>query len=163
MKIIASLSLTLLFLTPFAQEAPLSAFENIVGSTWISEGTQLGGHQGKTVKEIKWGLDGKIVQVTTYTTDPNTLEFGLRNEGVRIFNAESEQLEFYEFDKKGGVSKGVIKIDGKNIYYEYPYGDLVLRDSWIYQSKDEYIYRVCAVKTDTCDQVFHEGTFNRKQ
>lgn len=146
-----------------AQNQSFGAFENLVGSTWISEGKQLGGHDGKTVKEFEWGLEGKIVKVKTYTTDPKTLEFGLRNEGVRAFNIETNQLEFYEFDKLGGVSRGVIKIDGGNIYYEYTYGDMLLRDSWILLSEDEYKYQVCSIKEDTCDQVYHEGIFKRKK
>lgn len=147
-----------------AQENPLSVFDNLVGSTWISEGKQLGGHDGKTVKEIYRGLDGKIIKVKTYTTDPKTLEFGLRNEGVRTLNRETDQLEFYEFDKNGGISKGVIKVENQNIYYEYVYGDLTLRDSWIYQSKDEYLYRVCSVSEDgKCIQIYHEGKFVRQK
>jgi len=157
----------LLFLLSFtfqsvAQNSELDAFQNLAGSTWISEGKQLGGHDGKTVKEIKWGLNGQIVQVTTYTTDPQSLEFGLRNEGIRIFNSQSRMLEFYEFDKLGGVSKGIIKTNGKDIHYEYEYGDLVLRDSWIFESEDQYRYRVCSMQADSCTQVYHEGVFKRK-
>ncbi|MEQ9466628.1 MAG: hypothetical protein RLN88_04400 [Ekhidna sp.] len=146
-----------------AQNESIKAFENLVGSTWIADGKQLGGHDGKTVKEFEWGLERKIVKVKTYTTDPKTLEFGLRNEGVRAFNSETKQLEFYEFDKLGGVSKGIIKIEGKNIYYEYAYGDMLLRDSWIFLSEDEYRYQVCSMKDETCDQTFHEGGFKRKK
>lgn len=155
--------LTLLYsLTPFAQKNDLRVFENLVGSTWISEGKQLGGHMGKTVKAFEWGLDGKIVKVKTYSTDPKTLEFGLRNEGVRILNVKTKQIEFYEFDKRGGVSQGIILLDDNNIHYEYAYGDLTLRDSWIYISESEYHYRVCSIKGNECDQVYHEGIFRRK-
>lgn len=146
------------------QSRELKSFDNLVGSTWISEGKQLGGHDGKTVKEISLGLDGKIVNVKTSTTDPKTLEFGLRNEGVRIFNSETQQIEFYEFDKLGTVSKGVVKTEDKNLYYEYVYGDLLLRDSWIYISADEYLYRVCTITKDgQCLQVYHEGKFIRQK
>ena len=145
-----------------AQENPILAFDNLSGDTWISEGKQLGGHDGKTVKEITWGLDGKIIKVKTYTTDPQSLAFGLRNEGIRIFNSQTNQMEFYEFDKLGGVSKGTVTIDGKNIYYEYSYGEMLLRDSWIFVSKDEYEYRVCSIVDSQCDKIFHQGVFKRK-
>ncbi|MEO9869250.1 hypothetical protein [Ekhidna sp.] len=151
------------YLSASSQENPLTVFSNLVGSAWVSEGEQLGGHQGKTVKEFSWGLDGKIIKVKTFATDPETLEFGLRNEGVRFLNNESNQLEFYEFDKLGGVSKGIVKIQGENIYYEYQYGGLLLRDSWVFISKDEYLYRVCSLKDSECDQVYHKGVFNRKE
>ena len=159
-------TLSILFLTTIchAQEQSLEVFDNLIGSTWISEGKQLGGHEGKTVKEISTGLDGKIIKVKTYTTDPETLQFGLRNEGVRTLNQETKQLEFYEFDKNGGVSKGVIKVEGQSIHYEYEYGELLLRDSWIFQSEDAYTYRVCSVSEDgQCLQTYHEGVFKRQK
>lgn len=147
-----------------AQSDELAIFKNLAGSTWIAEGKQLGGHQGKTVKEISLGLDGEIVKVLTYTTDPKTLEFGLRNEGVRIFNSSTKTIEFYEFDKLGGVSKGVVIVEGKSLHYEYVYGDLLLRDSWIYQSENEYTYKVCTVsKAGECLAVHHEGIFVRQK
>lgn len=146
-----------------AQDGELAIFENLAGSTWVAEGKQLGGHDGKTVKEISLGLDGKIVKVLTYTTDPKTLEFGLRNEGIRIFNSSTQAIEFYEFDKHGGVSKGVVIVEGKNLHYQYVYGDLLLRDSWIYNSDNEYTYKVCTVtKTGECLTVHHEGIFVRQ-
>ncbi len=161
-------TVTLLFLigslSLFGQSEELKVFSNLVESTWISEGKQLGGHDGKTVKEFSLGLDGKLIKVTTYTTDPETLEFGLRNEGIRMFINESNQIEFYEFDKLGGVSKGIVKIENQDIHYEYVYGDLLLRDSWFYVSADEYIYRVCSVsKEGECIQQYHQGKFLRQK
>lgn len=148
----------------FGQTDKLISFANLVDHTWISEGQQLGGHEGKTVKEFSLGLDGKLIKVKTYTTDPKTLEFGLRNEGIRIFSNESNQIEFYEFDKLGGVSKGVVKLENQDIHYEYVYGDLLLRDSWIFVSPDEYIYRVCSVSTEgECLQQYHQGKFVRQK
>ncbi|NQZ77167.1 MAG: hypothetical protein HRT61_13870 [Ekhidna sp.] len=145
-----------------AQTNPLAAFDNLVNSTWISEGKQLGGHEGKTEKQFSLGLDGKLIKVITYTTDPQTLAFGLRNEGVRFFNKEKSEIEFYEFDKLGGVTKGSVKIEGKSIHYEYEYGEYLLRDSWIYISKDEYTFRVCSIKDGECDQIYHEAVFVRR-
>lgn len=162
MRLLCLAFLSIYSLTIAAQENQLKPFENLINSTWVSEGEQLGGHQGKTVKEFDWGLNGKLVKVKTWTTDPKTLEFGLRNEGVRLYNADQQEIVFYEFDKLGGISKGVVKIEGCNIHYEYTYGDLLLRDSWIYISKDEYQYRVCSIKEEACDQVYHQGIFKRK-
>ncbi|WP_462248784.1 hypothetical protein [Ekhidna sp.] len=147
-----------------AQSAKLVAFSNLAESTWVSDGKQLGGHDGKTVKEFTLGLDGEIIKVKTFTTDPKTLEFGLRNEGIRIFNKETSQVEFYEFDKLGGVSKGKVIFDEKDIHYQYKYGDLILRDSWIYLSTDEYDYSVCSITTEgECEQIYHKGKFVRQK
>lgn len=157
MKILISL----LLFAPLYLSAQLSAFENLAGSTWISEGKQLGGHEGKTVKEISWGLDGQIIKVKTFTTDPKTLEFGLRNEGVRIQNSETNTLEFYEFDKSGGVTKGIVIVEGANLHYEYPYGELTLRDSWIFLSSDKYEYTVASVINGKQAQLYHKGVFQR--
>ena len=140
----------------------LAAFNNLVGSTWVASGKQLGGHDGKTVKEFIWGLDGKMVKVKTFTTDPKTLEFGLRNEGVRIWNAQSSEIAFYEFDKLGGVSEGKVIIEEKNIHYEYAYGELLLRDSWTFVNENEYTYTVVSIVDGKQDQVYHTGTFLRK-
>lgn len=161
-RLTSSLSLLILCATLNAQDNPISVFENIAGSTWISEGTQLGGHEGKTVKEISLGLDGKVIKVTTSTTDPQTGIFGLRNEGIRTFNTATKQLEFYEFDKFGGVTQGVVIVDGKDIHYQYEYGELTLRDSWIYVNNDEYLYIVASWKDGKQDQQYHKGSFKRK-
>ena len=162
MKYILSLIVLFAAFVHSPAQSSLDIFNNLAGSTWIAAGKQLGGHDGKTVKEISWGLDGKLVKVKTYTTDPKTLQFGLRNEGVRTLNAESGNIEFYEFDKFGGVSKGKVIADGKDIHYEYEYGDLTLRDSWIFIDKDQYTYVVASVKNGEQDQIYHQGVFVRQ-
>lgn len=144
-----------------AQENPIVAFDNLVGDSWISEGLQLGGFEGKTVHEITWGLNEKIVKVKTFTTDPETRIVVLRNEGIRAFNSSSNKLEFYEFDKLGGISVGIIKIDGKNIHFEYSYEGLALRDSWIYKSKNEYLFIVGIWGNGEWDKKFYETSFKR--
>ena len=161
MKSLLSLLFVAFLSTLTAQDNPMTAFDNLIG-TWVSEGTQLGGHEGKTVKEITTGLDGSIIKVKTYTTDPKTLEFGLRNEGVRTKNAETGALEFYEFDRLGGVTKGEVIIEGKDLHYQYAYGDLTLRDSWVFVDKDTYQYAVSSVKEGEVDQVYHQGKFIRQ-
>lgn len=144
-----------------AQERPISPLEAFVGSSWVSEGLQLGGFEGKTVYEFEWGLNRQIIHVKTYTTDPQTRKFGLRNEGVRAFNSETENLEFYEFDKLGGITKGKIAIEGRNIHYEYEYQGLQLRDSWIHVSDDEYNFIAGTWDGTSWSKKFHETTIVR--
>ena len=158
MKSLLSLLFVSILLSVSAQEDTMDVFDNLIG-TWVSEGKQLGGHEGKTVKEITYGLDGEIVKVKTFTTDPKTLEFGLRNEGVRTRNAQTGTIEFYEFDKFGGVTKGQVIIEGKDLHYQYAYGEMVLRDSWTFVDENTYDYTVTSVKNDDPDQVYHQGRF----
>ncbi len=161
MKILHSILFTFGLFILSAQN-PIQVFDNLVESTWISEGQQLGGFVGKTEYEFSTGLNGSIIYVKTFTTDPKTKEFGLRNEGVRAFNANSKQLEFYEFDKLGGITKGVLIVEEKNMHYEYEYQGMILRDSWIFKSKNEYQYIVGTWSDGKWTKKFHEATIKRR-
>ena len=147
----------------FAQQHPLEAFKNLAGSTWVSEGEQLGGYKGKTEKQFAFGLEGRIIKVKTFSTDPKTLEFGLRNEGIRAWNAQDSLIYFYEFDKFGGITTGQIRIQGKDLHYEYQYQGLMLRDSWQYIDPDRYHYTVGVWDKGAWKQKFHESEFVRKK
>ena len=117
MKILSLNLLLFVALLSQAQTSPLSVFDNLIGSSWVSEGTQLGGFEGKTVYQVESGLEGKIIKVTTYATDPTTKEFGLRNEGIRAYDATEKVLKFYEFDKLGGITVGNVVVDGRNMHF----------------------------------------------
>lgn len=156
-----SIFFILLSLYAAAQKNPIDVFKYLVDNSWISEGMQLGGFEGKTVHEMELGLDGKIVKVKTFTTDPNTKEFALRNEGIRTYNASTDQLEFYEFDKHGGVTTGTIRTQGKNIHFEYLYQGLKLRESWFYKSESEYHFIVGTWEDGEWGKKFYETTFNK--
>ena len=140
----------------------LEAFANLVPGTWISEGKQLGGHEGKAEKIYEWGLNEKLVKVKTYTTDPKTLKFDLRNEGVRFWKANDELIHFYEFDAFGGITEGTVTINEKDIHYDYEYEGYKLRDSWIYVNADTYKYIVGVWEDGAWKEKFHEGQFIRK-
>ncbi|NRB50912.1 MAG: hypothetical protein HRU41_24800 [Saprospiraceae bacterium] len=161
MKKLLLISCLLTSCTLIAQDNPMAVFDNLVGSTWVSEGKQLGGFDGKTEAVFSWGLDQKIVHVKTYTTDPQTKDFGLRNEGVRAFDAAKERIAFYEFDKFGGITAGIVIADSKNLHYEYDYQGLTLRDSWIYVSEDEYQFIVGTWENGDWTKKFHEARFSR--
>lgn len=146
----------------YAQTGPFKAFENLVGSSWVSEGKQLGGFEGKTVYQVSSGLNGKIIKVLTYTTDPSTKEFGLRNEGIRAYDASSKSIKFYEFDKLGGITVGDVLVDGNNMHFEYSYQGMKLRDSWIYENDDQYQFIVGVWENDAWTQKFHETVLLRE-
>ncbi len=153
----------LIAITTFAysQENPISAFTTLADATWVSEGLQLGGFEGRTEYQMQWDLDKKIVRVNSYSTDPKTKEFGFRAVGVRMYNTTTEQLEFYEFDKYGSITEGTILVDEKNLHFEYEYQGSYLRDSWIYVSDEEFRFIVGIWKDGGWSKKFHETTFRK--
>ncbi|MGI9542882.1 MAG: hypothetical protein ACR2MX_06450 [Cyclobacteriaceae bacterium] len=160
------LSASLLFLSCSqvnGQPEPIKAFENLIGGKWISQGKQLGGFNGKTEIQFEWGLNGKIVKATTYATDPKTMEFGLRNEGIRAYSAADKVVQFYEFDKLGGITKGEVLVDGTDLHYNYEYQGMMLRDSWIFVDNDQYTLIVGVWQEDKWSQKFHEQVFRRNK
>jgi hypothetical protein len=166
MKIIISTTLFVqmfLSMTVIGQNNQMEGFNVLVGSTWVFEGTQLGGHEGKTEQQFEFGLDGKIVKVKTYSTDPITLQFGLRNEGVRSFNAADSLIYFYEFDKNGGITTGTVTVNKNDLYYDYKYNGLMLRDSWEYVDADTYLLIVGIWDGKVWKQKFQEAKFVRKK
>ena len=146
-----------------AQTHHMKAFENLVVGSWIFEGKQLGGQDGKTIHEFEWGLEGKIIKTKLYNTDLKTLEFGLRNEGIRAYNVANETIEFYEFDKHGGITYGQILIEGKDIHYDYEYQEMKLRDSWKFIDTDNYELIVGVWQDGEWKTKYHQAIFTRKK
>jgi len=126
----------------FGQNNTIAAFSNLVGGVWVFEGRQLAGHEGRTEYHFESGLDGEIVKLKLYSTDPKTLEFGLRNEGIRAWNAADSLVHFYEFDKYGNISTGIVTSNKNDIHYDYEYQGTMLRDSWEYIDTDTYMLTV---------------------
>ncbi len=148
-------------ITAIAQENPMNAFEKLAGATWVSGGLQLGGFEGRTEYEMNWDLNKKVVRVNSFSTDPKTKEFGFRAVGIRTYNTTTKQLEFYEFDKYGGVTPGTILVDGNNLHFEYEYGGSYLRDSWIYENDNTFQFIVGIWEDGKWSKKFHETTFRK--
>lgn len=145
----------------FGQTTPLKAFEQLAGYKWISEGQQLSGTDGKTLFEIDWGLHHQIVKVKTHITDPKTGNLELRNEGISAFNKATGDLEFYEFDKLGGITTGTVLVENRNVHYEYVYEGLQLRDSWIYLSDSSYQLIIGVWQNDDWSKKYLETTLSK--
>ncbi len=145
------------------QAKELEAFKVLVDATWVSEGVQLGGHEGRSEQQFEFGLEGKIIKVKTYTTDPKTLVFGLRNEGIRAWNNANSKMYFYEFDKDGGITTGTVTIVKNNIYYDYQYQGTSLRDAWEFINNDTYAYTVGIWDGTAWSRKFHETRFVRQK
>ncbi len=146
-----------------AQKNPIKAFETLADGSWISEGMQLGGFEGKTVYTMKWDLNKQIVRVNSWSTDPKTKEFGFRAVGVRAYNKEEDRLEFYEFDRFGGITQGTILVDGRNLHFEYEYNGAFLRDSWIYLDDNKFQFIVGIWEDGKWSKKFHETTFLKEE
>jgi len=143
-------------------QKPLDTFFNLINGTWVSEGRQLGGHEGTTKKIYEWGLNENLVKVKTYTTDPKTLKFYLRNEGVRFWRVKDSLVLFYEFDAFGEMTEGIVTFNENDIHYDYEYEGYKLRDSWIYVNGDTYKYIVGVWEDEAWKEKFHESQFIRE-
>lgn len=147
-------------------KAPLQAFENLVGGTWEGKGAWEGGTPFNQHITFEWGLAGKMIRVKTYgNIRREGNEFGLRNEGVRMWSAETDTVKFWEFDIFGGVTEGIVDTDGDNIYYHYQYdagdGPVGLTDAWMYQDENTYHYIVGVYQDEKWKQIYLSTTMTR--
>jgi hypothetical protein len=90
------------------------------------------------------------------------LIFGLRNEGVRSWNAADSLIYFFEFDKNGGITTGTVTVNKKDFYYDYEYQGMTLRDSWEFIDANTYLLIVGIWDSETWKQKIHEAKFEKK-
>ena len=80
------------------------------------------------------------------TINQETGEYGLRNEGIRAWDAETGKIRFWEFDIYGGITTGDCNLENGTIHFEYSYKingeEKRLRDSWTPIDKDTYKYEI---------------------
>ncbi len=158
------LLLTLLTATPFYAQndkTPFEAHQNLIGGTWHLDAKWGDGTPHLLDITYKSSLNGKLLKTTTYGNVSKTgYERGLRNEGIRAFDATNTTMVFYEFDVFGGITKGEIKYRNKDIYYTYSYGvgdqQMTITDQWQYVDNDTYNYTIGVYnfETQTWDQQF---------
>lgn len=152
----------LFVLNTSAQIGKMTAFENLIGGEWVTTPKADGGLQSKSVSKFEWGLNRKIIKSKYYNHDPKTFEFGIRNEGIRAFNASDSTIAFYEFDRFGGITEGRVLLEGQNFHYEYEYhGELKLRDTWRFIDKDNYELTVGVWKDGKWEKKYHEALVTR--
>ena len=126
-----------------AQEHPLSVFEPLMGKTWKAEGTWGDGTKFKQEITFKYSLDSTLVITESkgYTNQEQTA-YGHRNHGIRKFDGAGNALEFWEFDVFGGITTGKVMPKGKDLYYQYQYGDATVTDFWGFEDKNTYNFIV---------------------
>ncbi len=169
MKTLLIILLALLTMnTAKAQEKKpsLQVFKNLVGGTWKGEGTWSDGSPFKLDLEYEWGLSGNLVKSKTFGNISNDgYEFGLRNEGIRVWSEEVPGIVFWEFDIFGGITEGTVMVDGHDIYYHYLYdfgqGPVELTDGWIFKDKNTYEFLVGEYKNGEWKQKYLSTTMKR--
>lgn len=158
----ARITLTLFFLSiqiqVFPQQDPLSAFDNLINKTWLIEGQWENGMNFKQETTFNKTLEGNLIIAESmgYINQEQT-KWGKRNHGVRRYDTETQQLEFYEYDAFGGLTQGVIKVEGKDLIYVYAYGEQMLADKWQYISDEEYKFIVGTYNNGKLDMILLEG------
>ena len=141
-----NMAIVLMFLLPlvtFGQKSELSIFDVLVAKTWKAEGNWRDG--SKFIQEITmdYSLDSTIIIVHTIGfIDKEQTTLGARNHGVRQFDKESKTILFWEFDVFGGLTKGVVFTEDKNIFYQYEYGGSTVTEMWEYVDASTYHFKV---------------------
>jgi len=132
----------LLPLSAFSQSTikhPLSIFNNLVNKTWEINSQWNNGPAFKQSTSIEFALDSQIVITRTKGfIDKDQSQMGNRNHGVRQYNTKTNTIEFYEFDIFGGKTEGHVFSEGKNVVYQYQYGDAYISEMWEYQNDSTY-------------------------
>lgn len=150
-----------------SREEGMNAIAQLIGGKWVAEGKwQQDGKKFKQEVIFEWGLDHNIIKVKTYgITDPETGEFGLRNEGIRAWDDKDNAMKFWEFDIFGGITSGTCIVDEQQVHYQYEYkiddSYALFRDTWTKIDDDTYRYRVGIVEHGKWQSILLDTTFKR--
>lgn len=152
-----------LFATSNVAAQQLEAFETLCGNSWTATGQWGDGSPFVQQMNFSFSLDSNIVIVETFGfVDQTNTQYGHRNHGIRKWNAKLNQIEFWEFDVFGTLTKGSIKTSDKDISYYYDYGDYKMIDRWTFVNDSTYNYTVGSLQNGVIDEVYLETVFKRK-
>lgn len=148
----------------YSQNEALLIFENLVNREWKAEGKWADGKAFNQHTIFSFALDSTLVIAETKGfVDQAPNKFGNRNFGIRRFNKKTNEIEFAEYDVFGGLTKGTVEADGKNILYKYEYGGMHLTDMWTYISDSCYDFRIGVLNEGKWEQEFLSGQFFSKE
>ncbi|GAA4277085.1 hypothetical protein [Aquimarina mytili] len=126
-----------------AQESKLSIFKSLANTVWKAEGKWGDGSTFKQEIAFEFDLDSTIVIAKSKGfINKEQTKYGNRNHGIRKYDAVSNTIKFWEFDVFGGLTTGVVEVVGKNILYQYQYGESVVTDMWEYVDDTTYNFKV---------------------
>lgn len=160
MKTLVLISFFLLPVLAGAQHSALSLFDNLVSKTWKAEGTWGDGSAFKQELTMNYVMDSTLVVVNSIGfTDREQTRMGLRNHGIRQFHPETNRIKFWEFDVFGGLTEGTVVADGKNIIYQYQYGNSLVTDMWEYVDDATYNFKVGSYENGEWKQLYLSTQF----
>ena len=162
MKIIIQLAVLLLPILTYSQTSQLSIFDNLVGKTWQAEGNWSNGSRFFQEIRFEYSLDSAIVTSESIGfVDAEQTKLGKRNHGIRQLDKESNIIRFWEFDIFGGVTMGSVSVEGKNLLYQYDYGDSKLTDMWEHIDDSTYNFKVGEYLNGHWSQVYLSTQFKQ--
>ncbi|MFD2564194.1 hypothetical protein [Aquimarina rubra] len=152
--------LAIISISTQSQENNLLIFKNLVGKEWKSEGKWGDGTVFKQETVFTFDLNSTLVIAKSKGfTDQKQTQYGWRNHGIRKFDTETKTIKFWEFDVFGGVTEGTVTVDGKNLIYQYPYGESIVTDMWEYIDDHTYNFKVGNYVNGNWKQVYLETQF----
>ncbi len=142
----------------------LSVYIPLANKTWETEGYWGDSTLFKQEITFTFSLDSQIVIAQSNGfTDEDRSHFGPRNHGIRRFNPELGKIEFWEFDVFGGLTTGMVLVDGLNHYYQYVYGDNLITDGWERLDNETYIFKVGIFEDGKWRQLYLQTYFRLKK
>jgi uncharacterized membrane protein len=129
-------------LSSYSQDR-LGAFDNLIGGRWKVKTNWSNGEAFEQETIFQWAFDRKAVKTMTYSLlPPDGQQFGLKSEGIRMFDRNTEKIRFWEFGLDGTIVEGTVEASPKAIHYYYKYGQITIRESWVFSTKDRYTYTI---------------------
>ena len=140
---ILTLFFTITLTTTFAQQGQVDLFAPLMDRTWTAEGNWVNGSPFFQQVHFAHDLEGSVVIARSKGfVDTEQVQKGQRNLGLRRYDSVNGLWKFWEFDVFGGVTEGEVLIQGKDIWYQYQYGESVVTDAWEYVDESTYKYTV---------------------
>lgn len=144
----------------FSQKNKLEIFDNLISKTWKAEGNWGDGSPFFQETAFSYSLDSMLVVVNSIGfTNKEQTKTGLRNHGLRQFDKTSNNILFWEFDVFGGLTKGTVHAEGKNIIYNYAYGDSQVTDMWEHVNDSTYNFKVGSYKNGIWKKIYLNTQF----
>ena len=144
----------------FSQIHPIKIFEPLVGYSWSAEGTWGDGSTFKQEITYEFSLNGKLViSKSKGFIDKEQTIYGLRNHGIRQFDAKKGKIRFWEFDIFDNVTEGTVEKNGRNFIYTYDYDGNIVTEMWIYKDEVTYGFIVGVYSDGEWQQKFLETQF----
>ena len=149
-------------LLSWSQTQELAIFKPLAGHTWAAEGTWGNGGKFKQEIRLEFSLDSTLIIVHSKGfKDQKQTKYGIRNHGLRQFDKASNTIKFWEFDVFGGRTEGTVTAAGKNIIYQYQYGESTITDLWEYVDDSTYNFIVGSYENGVWKQTYLKTQFKR--